>query len=178
MEPGAGSYDTTALSASIFQTLFSKILSTYLTRVFTTYMPKISQVHNHWVWKISGSKGLTQYCLCTPILCWNWNLWSCRDSVRQRNFSLKFQIKAVCLAFSIIFKWKKHLFASYPHIVCWFMPFYFLFEDILPFLFYNRNSGHPHIWGFQQLPEHWSQKLPQLLLTLCQMLLKGFQSVV
>lgn len=122
---GAGSYDTTALSASVFQTLFSKILSTYLTRVFTTYMPKISQAHNHRVWKISGSKGLTQHCLCTLILCWNWNLWSCRDSVRQRNFSLKLQIKAVCLAFSITFKWKKTSFCLLP-------PYCLLVYTLLP----------------------------------------------
>lgn len=131
----------------------ARYLSTYLTSVFT-YMPKFSQAHNHWVWKISCSKGLTQYHLCTPIFHWLcWKLWSCRKySVRQHNFSLEFQIKGVRLAFSITFKWKNIFFASYPHVVCCFMPFPPLFEDVF-LLFYNRNLAHPQmIWGFYWLP--------------------------
>lgn len=122
-EAGAVPCDISVLSVGVFQTLLSKVLSACLTTVFTC-MPKISQAHNHWVWKLSGRKGLAQCHQCTPIFYWLcWKLWSHeKQFVSQHNFSLEFQIRGVCLAFSTTFIWKNLFFCSYPQSVCCFMP--------------------------------------------------------
>lgn len=122
---GAVPCDISVLSIGVCQALLSKVLSAYLTTVFTC-MPKISQARNHWVWKISARKGLAQCRRCTPIfyrLCWKLGSHK-KQFVSHHNFSLEFQIRGVCLAFSTTFIWKNLGFSSYPHTVsCPFLPF-------------------------------------------------------